>query len=80
MTDAWDGIELFLTPDKEVLVARDGNDVAEALRTLTAKRASEIGQAALQRVLAEHTYDRRAASLHHLSTALMTSRRTERAA
>jgi spore maturation protein CgeB len=80
LTDAWEGIALFLTPDKEVLVARDGIDVAEAVRTLTAARASEIGQAALQRVLAEHTYDRRAAWLHNLLTALMTSRRTEQAA
>ena len=31
LTDAWEGIELFLTPDKEVLVARDGIDVAEAI-------------------------------------------------
>lgn len=80
LTDAWEGIELFLTPDKEVLVARDGVDVAEALGALTAKRASEIGRAALQRVLAEHTYDRRATSLHRLLTDLMASRRTGRAA
>jgi spore maturation protein CgeB len=80
LTDAWEGIALFLTPDKEVLVARDGIDVAEAVRTLTAERASEIGQAALRRVLAEHTYDRRAASLHRVLTDLMASRRTEQAA
>ena len=29
ITDAWDGIELFLEPGEEVLVARDGADVAE---------------------------------------------------
>jgi spore maturation protein CgeB len=80
LTDAWEGIELFLTPDKEVLVARDGIDVAEAVRTLTAERASEIGQAALRRVLAEHTYDRRATSLHRVLTDLMASRCTEQAA
>jgi spore maturation protein CgeB len=80
LTDAWEGIELFLTPDKEVLIARDGIDVAEAVRTLTVKRASDIGQAALQRVLAEHTYDRRAAALHNLLTDLTASRRTEQAA
>ena len=28
ITDAWEGIELFLTPNEEVLVARDGADVA----------------------------------------------------
>ncbi len=31
ITDAWEGIELFLEPDEEVLVARDGADVAEHL-------------------------------------------------
>src|SRR5205823_2085051 len=35
ITDAWDGIELFLTPREEVLVARDGQDVAEHVRSLT---------------------------------------------
>ncbi|MDP8912757.1 MAG: glycosyltransferase [Pseudomonadota bacterium] len=59
ITDAWEGIELFLTPDEEVLVARDGQDVAEHVRTLTGERAREIGQAALRRILAEHTYAHR---------------------
>lgn len=60
ITDAWEGIELFLKPDAEVLVARDGQDVAEQLRTLTPERARTIGQAALARVLGEHTYAQRA--------------------
>ena len=59
ITDAWEGIELFLTPDEEVLVARDGQDVAEHLRQLTPERARKIGEAALARVLKEHTYVRR---------------------
>ena len=59
ITDAWEGIELFLKPDEEVLVARDGQDVADHLSALTSGRAREIGQAALKRVLAEHTYDLR---------------------
>ncbi len=29
ITDAWEGLELFLQPDAEVLVARDGADVAD---------------------------------------------------
>ncbi len=40
ITDAWEGIELFLEPGAEVLVARDGQDVAEHLRTLTPERCS----------------------------------------
>lgn len=60
VTDAWEGIELFLEPGEEVLVARDGQDVAELVRSVTPERARAIGQAALARVLAGHTYDRRA--------------------
>lgn len=56
ITDAWEGVELFLVPDREVLVARDGQDVADHLAALTPERAAAIGQAALARVLAEHTY------------------------
>ena len=56
ITDAWEGIEQFLAPDEEVLVARDGQDVADHLAALTPERARAIGQAALSRVLAEHTY------------------------
>jgi spore maturation protein CgeB len=60
ITDAWEGIELFLEPEQEVLVARSGGEVAEHMRSLTPERASAIGDAALRRVLAEHTYAHRA--------------------
>ena len=66
ITDAWEGIEQFLVPDKEVLVARDGQDVAEHLSALTTDKAEAIGRAALARVLAEHTYDLRAEQVHAL--------------
>jgi spore maturation protein CgeB len=60
ITDAWEGIEQFLVPDREVLVARDGQDVVDHLAALTPARAEAIGAAARARVLAEHTYDLRA--------------------
>jgi spore maturation protein CgeB len=63
ITDAWEGIELFLEPEREVLVAGHGDEVAERLRELTPERARKIGQAALRRVLAEHTYAHRAAQV-----------------
>ncbi|NLS25507.1 hypothetical protein S2M10_04740 [Sphingomonas sp. S2M10] len=63
ITDAWEGIELFLKPDSEVLVARDGQDVAEHLAALTPDRARAIGAAAKARVLAEHSYDLRGAQV-----------------
>ena len=66
ITDAWEGIELFLKPDEEVLVARDGQDVADHLAALTPERARTIGQAALRRVLADHTYALRGAQVDAL--------------
>jgi spore maturation protein CgeB len=66
ITDAWEGIEEFLIPDQEVLVARDGQDVAEHMAALTPERAQAIGRAALARVLAEHTYTLRGEQVHAL--------------
>lgn len=60
LTDAWEGIEQFLKPDEEVLVARDGKDVASILMATSPLEARMIGRRALARVCAEHTYDRRA--------------------
>ena len=61
ITDEWVGVELFLEPGREVLVAGDGAQVAEHLAALTPARARAIGEAAYRRVLAEHTYGHRAA-------------------
>ena len=63
ITDAWEGIELFFEPDSEILVARSGAEVGEHLQSLTPEKRRAIGQAALRRVLAEHTYDHRAATV-----------------
>ncbi|EPE96882.1 CgeB family protein [Rhizobium grahamii] len=60
ITDHWEGIELFLRPDEEVLVARDGKDVVDLLADLTTERARSIGKKAMARVLANHTYTQRA--------------------
>src|SRR5206468_973391 len=60
ITDAWEGIEEFLEPEQEVLVAHDGADVARHLLELTPERARAIGAAARERLLEQHTYDRRA--------------------
>jgi len=66
ITDAWEGIEMFLEPDVEVLVARDGREVADHLAALTPERSKAIGEAARQRILAEHTYARRAVEVDAL--------------
>lgn len=70
ITDAWEGIELFLEPGREVLVAADGEAVARHLCTVPPGRAAGIGHAALNRVRTEHSYDRRAEEAHRLLGAL----------
>jgi spore maturation protein CgeB len=64
--DEWPGIEMFLTPDEEVLTARSGADVAGRLEELTPLRAREIGGRAQARVLSEHTYAHRAKQLEEV--------------
>jgi len=80
ITDAWEGIGQFLEPGEEVLVARDGRDVADHVRTLTPERARSIGKAAIKRVLAEHTYAHRGAQVDALLRAQVASRRERVAA
>lgn len=66
ITDACDGIELFLEPDREILLAADGADVERHVRTLGANQASEIGARARRRILAEHTYEQRAVEVERV--------------
>ena len=63
ITDAWVGLDLFLAAEEEVLVARDGAEVAAHLATLTPERAGRIGEAARTRILRDHTYARRGAAV-----------------
>ena len=66
VTDAWEGVEQFLEPDEEVLVAASGEGVAEHVRGLSRDRARAIGAKARRRVCAEHTYTHRAAQLQSI--------------
>ncbi|MEZ2410674.1 glycosyltransferase [Bosea sp. RCC_152_1] len=80
ITDAWTGIELFLQPGEEILVARDGADVAEIIGELSAERARRIGERALARVRRDHTYEDRAAALDALLRQRLAAKRRDMAA
>jgi spore maturation protein CgeB len=69
ITDAFEGIEFFYEPDKEILVATTGDQVAAILQQLTPQRAKSIGAAALRRTLSEHTYAHRAATVDEILAA-----------
>jgi spore maturation protein CgeB len=75
ITDAWEGVETFLEPEREVLVVRSGDDVAEVVKHLTPERACAIGSAGYKRILAAHTYAHRAAEVE----AVLTGRRSLKA-
>jgi len=71
ITDAFAGIERFLEPDREVLIANDGSEVSRHLDRLTPERARAIGAAARARVLTEHTYDHRVAEVEDVLNRLL---------
>ncbi|NPU65667.1 glycosyltransferase [Bradyrhizobium sp. 83012] len=77
ITDQWDGIDLFLEPDREILVAADGAAVAAHLDALSPERARKIGERGRERILAHHTYRQRARQFNDLLEGMTT--RTEAA-
>lgn len=75
ITDAWVGLDLFLKENEEVLVARDGAEVAAHLAALTPERAKAIGAAARARILDQHTYERRGTEVDRILQAEAKSER-----
>jgi len=63
VVDQWEGIEAFLEPEREVLVAASGDEVAQYVESIDPMRARRIGIAARARLLAQHTYAQRAAEV-----------------
>jgi spore maturation protein CgeB len=62
LTDAWPGLEEFFDPGSEILVANTTEDVLSALE-LGPDQLAGVGQAARERVLTDHTAERRAQQL-----------------
>ncbi|WP_437981299.1 CgeB family protein [Sorangium sp. So ce117] len=62
LSDAWEGLDRFFTPGREILVAATTDDAVAAL-SLPEGELAAIASAARERVLAEHSAARRAAEL-----------------
>jgi spore maturation protein CgeB len=62
LSDWWDGLDEFFEPGHEILVARTGAEVLNAL-ALPPAELRRIGSAARERVLAEHTAEHRSRQL-----------------
>jgi spore maturation protein CgeB len=63
VSDPWPGLEQVLEPGREVLVARDTDEMLTLLRDLSPERRTAIGAAARARVLREHSHVCRAEQL-----------------
>ena len=59
LSDSFEGLDTFLEPGKEILVARSTEEAVEALK-MPPTEIARIGEAAHKRVMAEHTSDVRA--------------------
>lgn len=60
ISDAWDGIDQFFEPGREILCAGAAYEVVAHLARYTKNRAAEIGSAMRARALREHSYESRA--------------------
>ncbi len=65
LSDIWEGLDAFFTPGEEIVVAERTEDTLSAL-DLTDGDLKRIAKRARERVLAEHTSERRAAEFEHL--------------
>lgn len=60
LSDAWAGLEEFLTPGEEILLPRDAQEVAAILTGMSDEERCRVGARARERVLAEHSAEHRA--------------------
>lgn len=75
LTDAWDGIEVFFEPGREIFVASSTEEAVEYL-CLPDEELARVGRAARDRALAEHTAEARARQLVDILTEVACQRET----
>ncbi len=64
ITDEWEGVDQFFTPNSEILIAKGAEEVVAHLRGRNAEQGSTIGQAMMNRALRDHSYQSRAQQVH----------------
>jgi spore maturation protein CgeB len=60
VSDRWAGIEAFFTPGEEILLAASPDDIGQYVVGLSDEQVRRIGRRAQERVLEEHSSERRA--------------------
>ena len=66
ISDTWRGIDTFFTPGKEILLAESSHSVVNYLTELSHAEAHAIGVRAQERVIAEHSAEKRAIQFEDL--------------
>jgi spore maturation protein CgeB len=70
VSDTWPGLDSVFAPGEEILLAESCADVLRLLDEVSDHERAAIGAAARRRVLAEHTYARRAELVERLLSAV----------
>jgi spore maturation protein CgeB len=77
ISDWWEGLETVFVPEREILITRSSAETLAHLRHLDEAARQRIGSAARERVMAEHTGERRAEELEgYFSEAARRSRKS----
>lgn len=63
ISDQWDGIDTLLAPEREIILAREPEEILDVLSNWSVERNHALGHAARERILAEHTAAHRASFL-----------------
>ncbi|WP_230530329.1 CgeB family protein [Microvirga roseola] len=79
ISDIWSGIETILTPDCEIILAQDADDVLAVIDQWPEDRRKALGQAGRKRILGEHTAAHRAMTLERDLTEAQGRQRRDRA-
>ena len=78
VSDHWPGLDSFFVPGREILIPASGEDVSRYLTHATNEELKRIGDRARERVLAEHTSERRAEQFEELVSQATPGRRPAR--
>ncbi|HYC00075.1 MAG TPA: glycosyltransferase [Candidatus Limnocylindrales bacterium] len=78
ISDYWPGLEQLFVPGREILIARDADDVLRMLSQCDEGTRLQIGEASRRRVLSRHTSRHRAHELEQFFTEARDSSRTRR--
>lgn len=60
LSDWWEGLDQFLTPNQEVMLATDTDEVVRILDSVSEEERKHLGRSARERICAQHTSQHRA--------------------